>query len=61
MTLMQSGCDWYFCFEEAVDCTNLIFNSGTGTQTAGFKSMCTDGYYQIGIGWSWYATIRILW
>lgn len=52
MTLMQSGCDWYyFVFEEAVDCTNLIFNSGTGTQTADLNR-CADGYYQIGIGWS---------
>ncbi len=53
MTLMQAGCDWYyFTFPSAVDCSNIIFNSGTGSQTPDLLNRCDDGYYQVGIGWS---------
>ncbi|MEZ4910916.1 MAG: starch-binding protein [Saprospiraceae bacterium] len=52
MQLMQADCDWYyFVFSETVDCSNIIFHNGVGTQTADLNR-CTDGYYQFGIGWS---------
>ncbi|MBK9736847.1 MAG: chitobiase/beta-hexosaminidase C-terminal domain-containing protein [Saprospiraceae bacterium] len=50
---MQAGCDWYyFTFPIAVDCSNIIFNSGSGIQTPDLLNRCDDGYYQVGIGWS---------
>lgn len=52
MNLMQTGCDWYyFTFPAAVDCSSIIFNSGTGSQTADLYR-CEDGYYELGVGWS---------
>ena len=52
MNLMQAGCDWYyFTFPAAVDCSNIIFNSGSGSQTADLNR-CDIGYYEIGVGWS---------
>ncbi|MBK9736848.1 MAG: hypothetical protein IPO92_18565 [Saprospiraceae bacterium] len=49
----QPGCDWYyFTFPVAVDCINIIFNSGTGIQTADLIGRCENGYYIFGTGWS---------
>jgi glycosidase len=51
MTQNQEDCDWYYhTFPEGMECTNLIFNSGSGDQT-GDLYRCTEGYYQEGLGW----------